>query len=435
MADEPVLQDLSTVAQDTPTETETPDTDIETTDTETDSQDTESTESDSTDLDSTESVEDGETEVSSKTKSNKIDLNKTEFKDLPKNIREAFKANPGLKEMFFQNQQYAKAFESPKVAAQVAETLDLYGGIETIQTDLKEMATVDTMFAAGDPAVVEQWQQLSPEGFNKVMPEAIVKFSKVDPEGYKYMSSRIIANSFDNAGIPTFIQNLYKTLDPNSEAAKQVATLYNDFLTPIYENAKAAPVKKEDPERTKFESEKKAFEQQKQDAFLTDVSTEANKIWATRQDKELSSYIKGKNLSSDQIAMLNSNIDARFKKLLAKDTDAQEQMVSILRSNDKAKYIKYMNGKLDKYMPEATRQVWRAFTGVTTAQKKVDVKTAVAAKKTSGPILVDKIPAPGQIDQAATTKYAKSIGLSYRDCIDKKNIAVLKNGKIVKFPF
>ena len=437
MPDEPVLQDLSAVAGESSTQEIANDDNIS---------DISDVSDVSSDVDSDLSIDSEEPNsseeetpeeedlISDKSKPTKIDLQKTEFKNLPKNIKETFKQNPQLKQMFFQNQEYAKAFESPKVAAQVAETLDLYGGIETIQTDLKEMSTVDTMFQAGDPAVVETWQKLSPDGFNKVMPEAIVKFSKVDPEGYKYMAARIQANAFDNAGLPTFVQNLYKMVEPNSEAAKAIEQLYNNFLTPIYDAAKSAPVKKDDPERIKLENDRKQFEDQKTEVFLSDLASTANKVWAERQDKELASYVKGKNLDKDQLAMLNSNIDAKFKKLLAKDTLAQEQMASILRSGDKAKYLKYMNAKLDKYMPEATRQVWRAFTGVNTQQKKIETKTAVDAKKSqTGPILINAIPSPNQIDQTATTKYAKSIGLTYRACIEK-NLCVLRNGKLVKFP-
>ena len=364
-------------------------------------------------------------------KPNKIDLTKTEFKKLPENIKKIFKEQPAIKSMYFQNQEYAKAFESPAKAQQIAETLDMYGGIDSIQNDIKEWSTIDSMFQAGDSTLLDTWTKMSPEGFNKIMPDAIIKYSQGDPEGFAHMSGRIIAQSMDQVGLPQVMQQLYSTLEPGSPAAKIVESIYNNYLQPIYGLAKNAPVKRVDPERQKLQSEREQFETQKQQVFLTDVATEANKIWSDRQTKELSPYLKGRNLTSDQMTMLHSNINAKFKKMLSKDTVAQEQMANLLRSGDKAKYIRYMNSKLDKYMPIAAQQVWRAFNGINSAKVKPTVQPTVKSNS-STPIRVNRIPTPAQIDQAATIQYGKSIGKSYQSVIES-GLAVLKNGKLVRF--
>jgi len=430
MSDE--IMDLSTVAQETAEPTETIETDpVESNDAEIDSVENDNEDFDSESSEGTEETDESSTNEKS-AKGKKTDLIKTKFEKLPENYKKMFKEDPALKQMFFENQQYAKVFESPKVAAQIAEQIDLYGGIETITNDLKEMSTIDTMFQAGDSAVLDVWTKMSPDGFSKIMPDAIVKYSNMDPEGWEHMSSRILAQSFDQANLVGAIQQLYRDLDPNSQAAKLVENIYNNYLSPIYQSAKNGPKQKaENPEKTKLQSERQQFELQKQEAFVGDVCIDTNRNLTECQNRELAPYIKGKNLDKEQLKMLHSNIDARFKKLLEKDSLAQEQMSNILRSGDKAKFLKYMQSKIDKYMPEATRQVWRAFTGVKSEQMKASTKSA-QNKVQSGPIRVDRVPRPDQIDQQASIKYAKGKGLTYQQLINK-GIVVLKNGKVVKF--
>ncbi len=234
------------------------------------------------------------------------------------------------------------------------------------------------------------------------------------------------------------LESLYSKLEPGSDAAKIVENIYNNYLKPIYEAAQNAPQKKVDPEREKLVADRKAFEDQKQQSFFNDLSTSVNKIWSDRQNSELKSYLKNKSLNKDQMSMINSNIDAKFKKLLASDNLAQQQMVEILKSGDKNKYIKFMNSKLDKYMPQAVQQVWRAFNGVTGTQNKIAKGDAAKAKSNATndgvtkPIRINSIPKPEQIDRIKTTEYAKTQGKTYNQMIDQ-GIVFLKNGKMVKF--
>ncbi len=363
------------------------------------------------------------------------DILKTDYKDLSPKIKEALKANPELKASYFQAREYAKAFDTPEKAIEVSETLDLYGGIDAIKTDMAEFATTDTMFAAGDPGLIDKWAEMSPDGFAKIVPAALDKLYKVDPEMYSHVGSKMIASYLTQQnGLIQSMSQYYNTLDPKSSEAKLLSNIYSNYLEPIIEMSKKVPEKKVDPERLKLQEEKQSFENEKQQIFLNDTATETNKVWSNRLDSELNRYTKGKNISKEQTEMLKSNIDARFKKLLDKDASAQQQMVSILRSGDKAKYIKYMQSKLEKYMPSATDYVWKAFNGVNTIatkEAKKEVKSS-STSNTNSPILVNNIPKPSQIDREATEKWAKTQNMTYNQAINK-NTVVLKNGKLIKW--
>jgi hypothetical protein len=429
----PEIVDLNDV-MDTPTDITT-DTDVTTDDTDLDSAD-DTFESDVDDAVDDEVSSDEPIEPAVKPgKAEKITPEKIDAKSgIPAKYKKLFKEDKELRSIYFQNKEYAKIFETPQKAAAIAEKLELYGGIDGVEKDLGEMATIDQMFASGDPAVLDTWTKMSPQGFNKIMPSAIERYSHADPEGWTHMASRVIAQSFDSVGLVQKIQQVYKSLDPKSEAAQILSEFYNGYLDNIYANVKNGPQQKKiDPERQKLQADRQAFDNQRQNTFLSDLATEANKIWADRQTKELNSYIRGRNLGPDQLEILNSNIDARFKRILEKDTVAQKQMTELLRAGNKDAYIKYMNGKLEKYMPQATKEVWRAFTGLkgsTTKDREIEKKTV--GKTKSGVIQISGIPSPGQVDRAATIKYAKTLRKSY-DALIMDNTCVLTNGKIVQW--
>ena len=370
-----------------------------------------------------------------KKSSNKTkDILKSDFKDLSPKLKSALKENPELKSAFFQVREYAKAFDTPQKAQEVSELLDLHGGIDAIKSDIEEWSTTDMMFQSGDEKLVDTWAEMSPEGFAKIVPSALNKLYSVDPEAYNHVGSKLITSYLSQPnGLISAMTATYNTLDPKSNEAKLLNDIYTNYLEPIIEMSKKAPEKKVDPERQKLMDEKKLFENQKQEAFLGDVTTETNSIWISRLNNELDRYTNGKNISEEQMGMLKSNIDARFKKVLAKDGLALQQMVSILRSGDKAKYIKYMQSKLDKYMPSATEYVWRIFSGVKgTSTKVTPTAKTPTTPKSGAPILVNRVPRPDQVDREATSKLAKSKGKTYNDLINN-NTVVLKNGKIVRW--
>ena len=148
----PEIVDLNDVI-DVPSDVETTDIDVTTDDTDLDSDDTFESDVDDAVDDKVSSDEVVEPAVKPG-KAEKIQPEKIDAKSgIPAKYKKLFKEDKELRSIYFQNKEYAKIFETPQKAAAIAEKLELYGGIDGVEKDLGEMATIDQMFASGDPAV------------------------------------------------------------------------------------------------------------------------------------------------------------------------------------------------------------------------------------------------------------------------------------------
>jgi len=428
---EPV--DISTVLNEVEipeTTTDTEDNDSEQVDSDVEPQ-VDSDESEEDEVSDDKQVSDNKT---NKKTTKSTDILKTDFKSLPAKIKTALKENPELKATYFQAKEYAKSFATPEIAQQVSETLDLYGGIDAIKSDMEEFSTTDTMFAAGDPALIDKWAEMSPSGFAKIVPEALNKLYNVDPEMYQHVGSKMIASYLNQQnGLVQSMTQYYNTLPKDSSEAKLLNSIYSNFLEPILEMSKKVPEKKVDPERLKLNAEKEQWNDQKVRAKNDEWLGEATKNQNAKISDSLKDYIKGKNITDEQIKLLSSNIDARAKKMMMKNPEIMKQMKTLLSMDDKTKFIKYMNSKIEKFVPAATHDIWKMFNGVKGTSKSTPVKEiAKTTAKTTAPILINRIPKPSEIDREATEKLAASQNKTYNSMISS-NTVVLKNGKIVKW--
>lgn len=389
--------------------------------------------SEGTDIEGTdlESGDDSYGEQDDESESLEDDTSELEYdsKKIPQEYKDLFKKDRRLREMYFSNAAYKKVFGSPSEAAELVESLETMGGLQGIQAERQEWATVDTMFAAGDPALVEQWAKDFPEGFTKIMPAALEGYYKADPEGYSHEIAKVFASTLQQANVAPALASLRQLVGDNPQAAGIVKGLESLF-TGINKLAETAPKKSVDPERQKLQEERQAWEAQKAEIFRKDVATDVTQSIKSGIKSNLTPYLKSRKLDNESYAVLENNVNIELSKLLNADKVFQSQKTDVLATQDKARILKFLQARIDKYLPDAAKKVMRAF-GSISGQRQAEIaqkQKQNLSRKDVGPGAnptnqrISRAPQSSEIDWSRTS----------RDDF-WANRAVLRNGKKVSW--
>jgi hypothetical protein len=312
---------------------------------------------------------------------------------LPAHIKSALKAladlNPEnkkvvqeLRKAFFEHGAYRGTFPNASAAQAAKAQLELVGGAEGIAKIQSENAVwqeVDSRFEAGDSVVVDDIAKEYPDGFKKIMPHALQQYSSLDPAGFQTAIQPHLVALLDHAGLGPVLENITQALGANNvEAAKDLLGKTAAWLAAQKQQAGSRASNQPDPERQKFEQERKDFQSKQEQAFRQDIGRQTVTHQNAEMEKELKPYLKSRaNLSPEAKTDLADGINREINRLLQADRSYQEQMKAWLasKSRDSAKITQYVNAKLSQVVPDAVKAVWTRRYGA--AQP---VKPAVAAK-------------------------------------------------------
>jgi hypothetical protein len=122
---------------------------------------------------------------------------------LEKSIRGAFFALNSYKEVFPGGIQEAKQFKTE------LQAFGGFDGIKSIQESSAKLQEIDGKIEKGDPSVVDGMAEMLPvEAYPAIAGKFLDTFGAKDAEGYQRMMSGIIANTFDQSGVPFHLQRI-----------------------------------------------------------------------------------------------------------------------------------------------------------------------------------------------------------------------------------
>jgi hypothetical protein len=351
---------------------------------------------------------------------------------IPTKFRQLFKEHKELKNLWFVNQEYREHFASPADAEAAKLTIMELGGpegIKSIESDRAALASIDQRLAQGDPDFVAEIAKQNPEGFSKIIPHALDNLARLDPEAYNHTMSRVFSSTFQQRGglVDTLYEVSRNLQYGNTEQAKTILATVQKYVDGFTETANQKPTKRTDPDKDKFQTEKKQWEQQKAQEWTSKLQTEALTGIDNAVKKELGSY--GKKYSGEAYQMFFTRTATEFAKMLKDDSNYQAQMKIHMGKMDKDSALKLHGSRMAKLLPLAVKKTYKLFNtefgGKAAEQKKrVEVNNARKDVGSGGPVTerVAKAPDPKDIDSRYTTK-----------AMIAKGEAILKNGKKVKF--
>ena len=235
---------------------------------------------------------------------------------LSKAVRELKASNPEaapalktLNNAYFKSRAYEQVYATPEEARTDKAALEAVGGptgISEMQASIDQIDAFDNMAKEGNPRVIEGLADQFPDGFKRLVPVAIDRLSKTDPEAYRETMRGPLLQMLEGDGVIDVIGSALEELkaalaDPQNTAQGvaraqrelgRIAKWYNDLNT----QQKEFKGRYQDPKLKELETERQNLRQQQsqfqQDTVRQDLVSYVDKTLAP----EITKILNGKNL-------------------------------------------------------------------------------------------------------------------------------------------
>jgi hypothetical protein len=344
---------------------------------------------------------------------------------LPKEVQAALKAlkeaHPEhakaleeLRKSFFSSKQHGEFFKTPAEARQAKATLDLLGGAEGIsdlQTKVAAVEAIDSSLAEGDPQVISDIATDFPDGFKKLAGPYFDKLQQMDPAAAAKVLQPHAFALMEHAGLGPVLSAIEQAITAND--LPKAKDLLGKSLA-WYDGQKqqaGTRQKTDDPDRVKFDNERKQFAETKEKTFREDIGRQTMSNQRNEVNKALVPYLKSKALGTDAKADLVDGIDREIQRLLKADGTYQAQVKALLtgKTRDSGKIVQYINAAVNEAAKKATGAVWtrRGYGSGAVARRPAAAatntdKTVNAGATQSGPIKIAAKPNRADVDWSKT---------------------------------
>jgi hypothetical protein len=338
-----------------------------------------------------------------------------DWRKVPENLKAFFKTAEGkaAKDAWFERNAYKEKFpEGIKQVNELTAFLDEHGGREGLTTALGELtgkaAELDgiaSKMASGDPSLITDFAQNSPDGFAKIAPVVAEQWAKVDPEGWGAAMSGVMAATIASNGVPMFLEKMGMLLEfgKTEDAMKMLGDLKGwagSF------GQKAVAPRTEMKQQASKDDGRAAFEKEKQDFFISKIRDEADATFRTPMiAKELESFAKRRPNDTEAKDLAISTVRSQVMERMKADSGYQKSLTAFTSRGDKEGAMKLLKSREAAAIAEIAPKVGRMIFGNPGAAAAAAAKTAAisGSKPEAGFTTVDKAPAPQLIDRFRTT--------------------------------
>jgi hypothetical protein len=322
---------------------------------------------------------------------------------LEKSIRGAFFALNSYKEVFPGGIQEAKQFKTE------LQQFGGFDGIKSIQESSAKLQEIDGKIEKGDPSVVDGMAEMLPvEAYPAIAGKLLDTFGAKDAEGYQRMMSGIIANTFDQSGIPFHLQRIadFIQFGKADEAVKllgEIGKWANGFRE--LANQKPQP-KAVDPNAEKFAQREQELNQREQKQFTETVSNDIATWSKSRVLSEAAPFLKGRKLNADQTEALEAKALTKVRNSLMGNENFKNSYAKFFNAKDRDGLLKFVKAETDKLLPGAVKDSFRLLFSDFSPKPpaaKPDADKVPAAKGTDQSFIkVSGPPRPDDVDHART---------------------------------
>ena len=335
---------------------------------------------------------------------------------IPAAIRQHFSElktqNPALykqlKGIFFSEREFRNHFpQGPQEAVKLKEFVDTVGGEDGwqgVQDTLKGWEDLDALYSNGDKGFVDKISASDPEAFGQMMPHALEKFAELNQDNYQHLMARVLVNTLGQSPLGRVYQAL-----AGDEKTKALAQELSQWYNGVDSLASKVPERKVDPERQKFEQEKREYEEKKQTEFRENVGKELQSFYLQNIESSLGAEFKARNRNFPQLKtsnpdsywdMVNSTYN-RVRQALSSDKTFVSKFESLLQNGDGEGAKKLAQSRAQRMMAESAKKTYNAFnigSGAATAQAKSTTETQQQRTTVAPTTKLSKQPEPEQID-------------------------------------
>lgn len=350
--------------------------------------------------------------------SDDLDLDGEEVKPktargVPPELKEALKDKPevlkSLKNRLLRGDRYESLGQSPEELKGTLDKIETMGGLEGIESESQEWASVMQGFQAGDPKVLDTWFKDNPEGMAKLMPEALKRYADLDQAGWTHEMAKTFIATVEQSGIWTKLNQLegIEALKANPEGARLLKEM-KDAILSVNQKATTAPAKDKSAEDRKLEEKSVKLKQQEQQLYARSLSAETTPILRKAATQRMVELTKGYKLSTESRVGLLADITAEFNKLCHLDANYQKNALASLQGKETERFKKLFKNQIAMVMQKAARRAWRKYTGISGVgdQQRNARRAEAGSRRESGGGgmasggLVNKAPQGPEVDHA-----------------------------------
>src|SRR6185312_4684988 len=307
-------------------------------------------------------------------------------------------------------QQISKIVKTPEEAQQLKDSLQSLGGAEGITALQNKAASVDLIdegIATGNRELVDDIfadANLSKGYGEKIIPYSLEKLQESNPKVYESVIRPHAVAAMESAGLGDVLQNIYAAVSGNKpDEAKNLLNRAYAWLQDQKSQAEKSKPTAPDPDRVKFENEKKESATQQVQKFKDDCDRDARSYRDAQLDKLLAPYLKLRKLGDDTIQDLKSGIRGQLRSDLLAIQGYSSTLNGQFNAKDRNqdKTVSYMKQKIDEKLQNAIDQVWKR-RGYGAAPKAGKPNPNGTGNSTANPrvVLLSKKPSINDVDKS-----------------------------------
>jgi hypothetical protein len=244
-------------------------------------------------------------------------------------------------------------------------TLESFGGFEGL-TKLQNIAErseqINDMLERGDPKMLDDMIESSKEGFVKLMPEAIKRLERVDPQGHYETLLRPILSVFQKADLRGALETSMREMEAGTPDGFRRAGEWVQktlaWLGKLEKDAQDLDGRYQDPRIGRFQQEQERFTQTQQKATVDEISRHMDDHMRDTVRPMLTNLAKGRNISQQGLDDLQNAVQTKIREALAKDQFFVSSVKNLVRGRNVENALKFVRPQIDKVRQAAVRDVW-----------------------------------------------------------------------------
>lgn len=338
------------------------------------------------------------------------------LKEAFQKIKEKLKDDPALlktvKRALGMNSKYAKipGLETPESAQQMVDRLESLGGIEGIEQETAEAATLWNMLASGDAGILQTLEGEYADGLKKLAPAMWDKLRESDPGTWNHKSAETFMATIQQSGVATALNTLLALpgVKDNPEVKQQVSAIVN-AINAVAKVADSQPSHDLTPEARKLQEQRTQLDQEKQQMYNQGVSAKVAPVLGKEATAALKSVMRDHKISAESQKEVLSDVKAEYARLAKEDASFQKNAKALLAASETDKFLRLVEANVKRLMPKAAARVWRKYTGIagiSTQQQQQRKDEGNSRRETGGGgasvgTIKTAVPDPKQIDWEA----------------------------------
>lgn len=343
------------------------------------------------------------------------------LKDAPeqlKGVKNLWHESRRWRQQGFKNPEELKAHNEKlnEISTSLGRT-DGLKGLAAIEAETKEWHEVQQGFRTGDPAVVKSWSEMSPEGFNTLMPHALEQWRTANPmEAAREMAETFVQTiTYADPQGRTFLNAFNEAFKAIPETDKNTRALMQYMADELNKIIKISTTKKEgSSDRRSVTTEQQKIQVQQRQVYLGKLDNMTRPVEDRVVDQALTQALSGKKVSDELREELKDDLKREWRTWSQKNKDYNQNARQILEAKDDDRFMRLFKSHITRNIAPIARKLVRKYVslGGGNAERKAEgaarIESAAggtgkaegAVIKYSGPMIAGG-PDPSQIDYPA----------------------------------